>query len=224
MAHSQPGGGKFHETRDSIPGILWKGIQTEAERKAVTVSYISGSYSSEDWTHIYIYTDGSAEGETRNGGGGIFIRLNDGRTIHHAILCPDITFMVDWVLKINYLSIYHAILTGKYSTNDKAEAEALRTAASTLMDNVEAIHTKVVIFSGALFMIQALPNPRNKELNDLVTALHSLQQSTQKTAIQWIPSHCNIPGNKVADRLAKEGGKLPQGRKISQLYMMRQKP
>ena len=28
--------------------------------------------------------------------------------------------------------------------------------------------------------------------------------------IQWIPSHCNIEGNEVADRLAKEGGNLPQ--------------
>ena len=115
----------------------------------------------------------------RHGGGGIFIRLNDGRTIH------------------------------KYSTNDKAEADALRTAASTLMDNVETVHTKVVIFSDALSVPQALPTPRNKELNHLVTALHSLQQSTEKTAIQGIPWHCNVPGNEEADRLAKEGGKLP---------------
>ena len=124
---------EFPEVKDSIPGILRKGIQTEAERKAITISYISEAYPSEDWTHVY--TDGSAEGATKNGRGGIFIRLNDGRTI------------------------YHAIPTGKYSTNDKAEAEALRTAASTLMDNVEAIHTKVVIFPDALSVLQALPNP-----------------------------------------------------------------
>ena len=55
----------------------------------------------------------------------MFIRLNDGRTIHNAIIIP----------------------AGKYSTDyNNAEAEeALRTAASTLMDNLEAMHTKVVM-------------------------------------------------------------------------------
>ena len=66
-----------------------------------------------------------------------------------------------------------------------------------------------VVFQ-ALSVIQSLPNPRNKDLNDLAAALHALQQSTEKTVIRWIPSHCNIRGNKEADRLAKEGGKLPQ--------------
>ena len=94
------------------------------ERKAVTVDYMREAYAMERWTHVY--TDGSAEEATRNGRGGIFIKLNDGGTIHHAIL------------------------TGKYLTNNKAEQKALRTAASILMDNLETIHTKVVIFSNAL--------------------------------------------------------------------------
>ena len=68
----------------------------------------------------------------------------------------------------------------------------------------------MVIFFDALSAIKALPNPRNKDLSDLAAALHALQQSTEKTVIQWIPSRCNIPGNEEADRLAKEEGKLPQ--------------
>jgi hypothetical protein len=34
----------------------------------------------------------------------------------------------------------------------------------------------------------------------------------KRTGIQWIPSHCNIQGNDEADRLAKEGAKLPETR------------
>ncbi|XP_070180464.1 uncharacterized protein [Littorina saxatilis] len=58
--------------------------------------------------------------------------------------------------------------------------------------------------------LQAVQNPRNKELNTLASALTNLQQSTEQTVIQWIPSHCNIQGNEEADRLAKEGGQLSQ--------------
>ena len=101
--------------------------------------------------------------------------------------------------------------SGKYLTNYKAEAEALRTAASILTDNMEAIHT-TVIFSHALSVIQALPNPRNKNLNDLAAAVHALQQSTEKTVIQQILSHCNFPGNTEVDRLAKEGGEIAVGK------------
>ena len=32
----------------------------------------------------------------------------------------------------------------------------------------------------------------------------------EKAVIQWIPAHCDIPGNERADRLAKEGGSKEQ--------------
>ena len=89
----------------------------------------------------------------------------------------------------------------------------MRTTASTLTDNMEACHTKGVI-SDALSVPQVLPSQWNKELGDLAPTLYSLfyhlQRFTEKTAIQWIPLHCNIPSDEEADRLEKEGRKQPQ--------------
>jgi ribonuclease HI len=175
---------RFPEVRETIPGILPKGTQSEPERKALALDHMEQAYPKVLWT--YAYTDGSAEEATRNGGGGIFLTLKDGTHVRQAI--P----------------------TGKFSTNYKAEADALQTAAETLCANREAIHPRVVIFSDALSVLQAVQNPKNKDLNPLVSALARLQQATELTIIQWIPSHCNIAGNEEADRLAKEGGQQPQ--------------
>nr|KAG5698629.1 hypothetical protein BaRGS_003143 [Batillaria attramentaria] len=143
------------DIKTSIPGILPKGTQSEAERKAITLDYISQTYPEERWTHVY--TDGSAEEATRNGGGGIYVRLPDGGTIQKSI--P----------------------TGTVSTNYKAEAEALQTAATTLEENRDNTHNRVVIFSDALSVLQALLSPRNKDLNTLAASLARLQQSTEHT-------------------------------------------
>ena len=37
-----------------------------------------------------------------------------------------------------------------------------------------------------------------------------LQTSAQEVVLQWIPGHCNIFGNEVADELAKRGSELEQ--------------
>ena len=63
----------------------------------------------EQWTHAY--TDGSAAETTRDGGDGVHIRYNDG--------IAQIT-----------------IATGKYSTYYKAEAEALKKAATEIRNNL----------------------------------------------------------------------------------------
>ena len=51
---------------------------------------------------------------------------------------------------------------------------------------------------------------KNREMDTLMSSLATLQQSTEWSVIQWISSHCIIPGNEEADRLAKDGGELLQ--------------
>ncbi|XP_041360382.1 uncharacterized protein LOC121376539 [Gigantopelta aegis] len=142
------------------------------------------AYLQDQWPHAY--TDGSAEEATRNGGGGIQIELKDGEKIQISIT------------------------TGKYSSIYKAESEAPRIAATELINKMELTHRKVVIFTDALSVLQALKDPQSKDLNELASTLSALSCTIEQPTIQWIPSHCNIPGNEEADRLAKEGGKMVQ--------------
>ena len=53
-------------------------------------------------------------------------------------------------------------------------------------------------------ILQGLHNPQNKELNNLTitNATSVLQIATGMTTIQWIPTHCSMPGNEAVDRLA----------------------
>ena len=147
------------------------------ERKSLTQEYLETNYPKESWT--LGYTDGSAENAVRKGGAGVYIQYAGGK--------ED--------------KISHA--TGLYSTNYKAEAEALKTAAAHIEVSTHA-SPNVVLLTDALSVLQALRSNRDTELNDLSTALASLCRRHVVT-LQWIPSHCNLPGSEAADSLAEEG-------------------
>ena len=50
---------------------------------------------------------------------------------------------------------------------------------------------------------------KEKELDPLRRELMNLTTKT-KVVLQWIPAHCGIQGNEIADSLAKEGSGLEQ--------------
>ena len=103
------------------------------------------------------------------------------------------------------------IATGKYSTNFKAEAGALKKkkAAIEIRNNLSRTKPNVVIFTDALSVVSKLQNPRQKDLNEVETALVDLAAQSN-LALQWIPAHYGIQGNEQADRLARQGGQLEQ--------------
>ena len=99
--------------------------------------------------------------------------------------------------------------TGKYSTNFKAEAEALKTAATETKNNLPRAYQKFVILTDALSILHALKNPHRKDLNELTTVLSELS-SRVDLILHWIPAYCGIYGNEKTGRLAKKGGLLGQ--------------
>ena len=168
--------------RTDIPGIKKKDLQTGPERKAITDEFLHSNYPPESW--IRIYTDGSAENAVKNGGGGIFIQYPEGT--EEKISTP----------------------TGLLSTNYKAETVALEKAAKHMSQTVQS-HHNIVLLSDALSVLQSLKRNQEKDNNSLIRALADLSANHTVT-LQWIPSHCDLYGNEMADHLAKEGSKLPQ--------------
>ena len=132
--------------RCTIPGVGQKDSQSGPERKSLTHEYLETNYPKESWT--LGYTDGSAENAVQNGGAGVYIQYAGGK--------ED---------KIS-------LATSLYSTNYKAEAEALKTAAAHIEASTHA--SPNVVLTDALSVLQALQSNRDTELNDLSTALASL--------------------------------------------------
>ena len=90
--------------KSGVPGIGPKDSQNDLMRKLITLEHLRQCYSKETWT--YIFTDGSAEDATCNGGTGVYVKYPDGTD-------DRLSFA-----------------TSLYSTNYKAETEAVRAAAA----------------------------------------------------------------------------------------------
>ena len=168
--------------QSNIPGVGPKDSQSGPEKKSYTLEHLHIHYPKESWTHVY--TDGSAEEAVRKGGAGIYIQYPEGREER---IC---------------------LATGLYSTNYKAEAEALKVAAAHMEASPQASNN-IVFLTDALSVLQALQSNRNSELNSLSSTLASLCRN-HVVVLQWIPSHCNVHGNETADSLAKEGSTQAQ--------------
>ena len=112
-------------------------------------------------------------------------------------------------IRYNYGMTHITIAIRKHSTNFKAEAEALKKAATEISNNLPGAKPNVVIFTNALSVLSKLQNPRQKDLNEVETVLVDLAAQTNLT-LRWIPAHCGTQGNEQADRFAREGGKLDQ--------------
>ena len=127
-----------------------------------------------------VYTDGSATDATHNGGAGIYIQYPNAE--RDSISIP----------------------TGIHCSNYEAEACAIIEAATHLAEKTPQTN-QVVFLTDALSVLQA---SENGKLSKLTAALGQLNYL--RIVLQWIPSHCRIPGNENADSLAKQGTEKAQ--------------
>ncbi|GFR96635.1 hypothetical protein ElyMa_004456700 [Elysia marginata] len=106
-----------------IDGVTSKKSMIKRELHCLTQNMLDKKYPSYYW--IIAFTDGSASEAVQDGGGGVYIKWTDNSSS-----------------KIS-------IQTGKYSTNYKAEAEALQEAAKVLVNSEATHHAKVVLLTDA---------------------------------------------------------------------------
>ena len=70
----------------------------------------------------------------------------------------------------------------------------------------------IVIFSDCKSVIQAIENNNILNVIQRITNFINelIEQFSLQIVMQWIPSHCNLPGNEVADLFAKIGASQDQ--------------
>ena len=172
------------EIAKDIDGISTKKSMFKSLIRCVTQDMLKERYPSDHW--IRAFTDGSAAEAIRDRGGGIYIEW------------PGNT------------SSSISIPTGKYSTNYKAEAEALQETAKVLANSEATYNTKVVLLTDARSVIESIESTRCPELNALARAIIALSSTASTVILQWIPGYIDIFGNDIADELVKEGRLMEQ--------------
>jgi len=171
------------QIRLEVPGLGKKGAQSQALQKSLTQEMIHERYPQHSWIHAF--TDGSAENAVRNGGSGVFIKFPTRSP-------TSLSFPV-----------------GERSSNYRAEVQAL-TAATCRLIELEEQQQNIALLTDSLSALQALSSGSTDEGTRLLQENIRVLSQHSNVVLQWIPAHVGIPGNEAADRLAKEGSKLPQ--------------
>ena len=102
--------------------------------------------------------------------------------------------------------------TGLWATNYSAETFALLHALEWCISHSKTCNFEsITFFSDSLSVLSILSTPlpyyTPKSLSNTQSLLNSLSQS-KVVHLQWIPGHSSLPGNDLADSLAKAGASL----------------
>ena len=169
-----------------MPQLLPGEEQNDVIKCTLAQSMIEDRYPPEAW--VQVYTDGSATNAVYDGGAGVMITTPEGRKIESGI--P----------------------TGLHCTNYTAEKQAIMHALDKLDESLTEC-SQVVILTDARSVLEALAGEKEPELR---RRINRFCQEHQRVAMQWVPAHCGIPGNEIADQLAKSGAnEMQHDRSIS---------
>ena len=140
-------------------------------------------------SNISAWTDGSVPGGLGQGGAGIHIK---------GTKCVTATSL--------------SFSTGLWATSYSAETFAILHALEWCISHSKTYNFEsITFFSDSLSVLSTLSTPlpylTPKSLSNTQSLLNSLSQS-KVVHLQWIPGHSSLPGNDLADSLAKAGASL----------------
>lgn len=162
--------------RIDLTQVVRKKDVPDAVLKAISLETINIRYPQPEWLHVY--TDGSRLDQEKNAGAGIFSEM---------------------------FAFY--ITLGPNTTPFDGEVEAIRLATQQLLTRVEDFESAVIL-SDSISAIQAassLDYSDSQRLKSCKENFGLLLTLKKNIVLQWIPSHCDIYGNEMADLLAKKG-------------------
>ena len=138
---------------------------------------------------IFAWTDGSVPSGLGQGGAGIHIKYTK------CVTATSLSFS-----------------TGLWDTSYSAETFALLHALEWCISHSKTCNFEsITFFSDSLSVLSTLSTPlpylTPKSLSNTQSLLNSLSQS-KVVHLQWIPGHSSLPGNDLADSLAKAGASL----------------
>ena len=173
----------------SLPNLRFEVVQLEKKKedyKKEELREMSIEKISTLNKDVNVYTDGSTSGKQTRGGAGIFIENNNGDILHKESrpagkLCSSYTGeCVALLMAFEWIATQPTVLDYLICTDSKSLHEALRRNDWTDTD------------------------PWLKKAKVAISQLES------QITLLWLPSHCDIPGNDKADRLANSGTKMSQ--------------
>ncbi|XP_054706520.1 uncharacterized protein LOC129216334 [Uloborus diversus] len=171
---------KLHNNEKSDKNVF-KAETNDVVLRALALETIESCYPREKW--LRIYTDGSKVNGCVNTGAGVYCEL---------------------------FSFYTPI--GNHRSAFDGEIAAICQALSQLQPHLDPF-SKAVVLTDSKAALQAIDTPshsRTLTTDNCLKLLNRLARNNKTVVLQWIPAHCGIQGNEMADFLAKKGASVFQ--------------
>ncbi|XP_035212691.1 ribonuclease H-like [Stegodyphus dumicola] len=158
--------------------------------RTIALETIEQRFPTEEYMYPHVYTDGSLTDMIQGARSGVFSKI---------------------------FSFY--IPVGAYSTHSDGELKAIHVALQQLSLRQSSIR-RAVVLSDSTSVIQAISSYQECKNTCVQQCQEVIKELSHKISFQWVPSHCGIYGNEMADMLAKKGLRFSKSQKRVQASIL----